>query len=59
METDFRSIIADDPAVKALVSTRIYPATYSQGAANPAVRYQKVTGSIGLHMQGSDGLAKI
>jgi hypothetical protein len=40
-----------------LVDTRIYPATYAQAKADPAIRYQKITGAIGLHMQGSDGLS--
>lgn len=56
METDFRSLIAGDPAVAALVAARIYPSTYAQAKDNPCVRYRKVTGTIGLHMRGSDGL---
>lgn len=58
METDFRAILADSAGVANLVATRIYPATYAQGAASPCVRYAKITGSPGLHMQGSDGLAQ-
>lgn len=57
MEIDFRSILAADPDITALVSTRIYPATYPQGATSPAMRYQKITGGPGTHMQGSDGLS--
>jgi len=57
METDFRTLLADDAAVSALVLTRIYPATYPQAAADPCIRYAKISGAIGMHMKGSDGLA--
>ena len=56
MENDFRALMAGDPAIAALVVARIYPATYSQSTVNPCIRYRKITGSIGLHMQGTDGL---
>lgn len=56
MEADFRALLAGDPALVALVATRIYPTVYPQGATDPCIRYRKITGSIGLHMQGSDGL---
>lgn len=58
METDFRSILADDATLVGLVSTRIYPSTYPQDVTEPCVRYQKITGAIGLHMQGSDGFSE-
>lgn len=57
METDFRALLAGDVAIIRLVAGRIYPAAYAQNAADPCVRYQKISGSIGLHMQGSDGLS--
>jgi hypothetical protein len=56
METDFRALLATDPTIIDLVATRIFPSTYAQGATDPAIRYLKVTSSIGLHTQGSDGL---
>lgn len=56
METDFRALLADDGPTAALVSTRIYPSTYAQGAASPAIRYTRITGAPGLHMNGGDGL---
>jgi hypothetical protein len=56
METDFRALLAGDGTLAGLVSSRITPSTYAQGTSANAVRYQKVTGSTGLHMQGSDGL---
>jgi len=56
METDFRALLAEDPTIAGLVSTRIYPANYTQSATNPALRYNKITGAPGLHMQGGDGL---
>jgi hypothetical protein len=56
METDFRALIVGDPTLLGLVSTRVYPSTYAQGATAPAIRYMRVAGGPGLHMQGSDGL---
>jgi hypothetical protein len=56
MESDFRAILAGYAALIALVGTRIYPSAYAQGATDPCIRYQKITGGTGLHMQGSDGL---
>lgn len=58
MEADFRAILAGHAPLIALVGTRIYPSTYPQGATDPAIRYQKVSGITGLHMQGSDGLTE-
>ena len=58
LEADFRAILAGHAPLTALVSTRIFPTTYPQTAANPAIRYTKVSGTIGLHMQGSDGLTE-
>ena len=57
MEIDFKNLLTGDPAILALVETRITPSVYSQATADPAIRYQKITGNIGLHMQGSDGLS--
>lgn len=54
MEADFHDLLL--ASVTSLVSTRVYPTTYPQNAASPAVRYQKITGAPGVHMQGSDGL---
>ncbi len=58
METDFRALLAGDPAIAALVGTRIYPTTYAQATTDPAVRYTKVAGSSGIHMSGADGLSE-
>lgn len=57
METDFRALLAGAVPIINQVEVRIYPTVYPQNATDPAVRYQKITGSIGLHMQGSDGLS--
>ena len=57
MENDLLALLAADAAIALLVADRIYPAIYPQGVADPAIRYQKVAGSIGLYMQGSDGLS--
>lgn len=56
MEADLVSLITGDGTVSGLISTRLYPAVYAQGATNPCARYRKITGSPGVHMQGSDGL---
>ena len=58
LETDFKDVLAGDPTVITLVGTRIYPGTYPQGAASPAIRFTKAAGSIGIHMGGSDGLTE-
>jgi len=58
VENDFRALLAGNTALIALVGARIYPSTYAQGATNPCIRYRKITGSTGLHMQGSDGLSE-
>ena len=57
MEVDFLALLVGNAALAALVVDRIYPSTYDQGAASPALRYSKVAGSTGLHMRGSDGLS--
>jgi hypothetical protein len=57
METDFRALLANHAALSALVGTGIYPSAYAQGATDPCIRYQKITGSTGLHLRGSDGLS--
>lgn len=61
MEADFLAVLKSDATILGLVTTagvtRIYPSTYAQATANPAIRYMKVTGTIGLHMRGSDGLS--
>jgi hypothetical protein len=49
MDTDFRALLL--AAVTSLVSTRVSPTTYPQNSASPAVRYRKITGAPGLHMQ--------
>lgn len=59
MENDFFGILTGHAALTALVPVaRIYPVVYAQAAASPAMRFTKVTGNTGLHMQGSDGLTR-
>lgn len=57
MENDFRALMIEDPTIAGLVATRIYPANYTQNTVNPALRYNKITGAVGTHHQGSDGLS--
>ena len=56
MEADFRSLLVGDPALVGLVAARVYPKTYAQATVDPAVRYTRITGGVGVHMRGSDGL---
>lgn len=56
MEQDFRAILAGHAPLIALVGTRIYPSTYPQGAADPAIRYTKISDTDQPHMKGRDGL---
>lgn len=56
MEKDFRALLANHAPLIALVGTRIYPVTYAQGSEAPAIRYNVINSTPGLHMQGSDGL---
>lgn len=59
LESDFRSILTGHAALTALVpAARIFPANYAQGAASPAIRFNKINGATGLHMRGSDGLTE-
>lgn len=55
-DADFRAILANHAPLIAHVGTRIYPVNFPQAVEHPAVRYNKINGNIGLHMQGSDGL---
>lgn len=57
MERDFRTALLDDSAIAALVEARIYPSAYPQKSTSKAIRFRKVAGDTGLHMQGSDGLS--
>lgn len=57
MENDFFSILTGHAELIGLVpASRIFPVVYAQGSASPAIRYTKISGAPGLHMQGSDGL---
>jgi hypothetical protein len=59
MENDFFAILAGHPALLALVPVaKITPVKYTQGVTGTLIRYTKITGIPGLHMQGSDGLTE-
>lgn len=59
MESDFRALLVGHAALIALVpAARIFHGNYAQGVAPPAIRFFKVSGLTGLHMQGSDGLTE-
>jgi hypothetical protein len=58
MEADFVSILTSHvPLTTRIPATRITPTQYVQGNGNPCLRYTKIDGAPGLHMQGSDGLS--
>ena len=58
MEADFKAILTGHAPLTALVpAARITPTQYTQATGNPCLRYTKIDGITGLHMQGSDGLS--
>jgi hypothetical protein len=58
MESDFFAILTSHAPLTALIpATRITPVQYTQATGNPCLRYTKIDGITGLHMQGSDGLS--
>jgi hypothetical protein len=58
MEQDFYAILTGHALLTALIpATRITPVQYTQATGNPCLRYTKIDGATGLHMQGSDGLS--
>lgn len=70
MEADFKAILAGHAALLEVIGINlgtgvngpaagpsIYPSAYAQGCLDPCIRYQKIAGGPGLHMQGSDGLS--
>jgi hypothetical protein len=56
MEAEFRSLLTGDPAVAALVSTRIYWNAIPQSAADPCIVLYKITGIPDAHHGGPSGL---
>lgn len=58
MEADFNAILTGYAPLTTLIpATRITPVQYTQATGNPCLRYTKIDGATGLHMQGSDGLS--
>src|SRR5262245_55212356 len=53
-----RGILVDDPAVAALVGTRVFPARLPQGELRASVVYIRVSGVGDYHMAGPSGLAQ-
>lgn len=58
MLTDLRTLVTGDATLAGLIGAAVYPATFPQGAPDLCLRYQLVSGSIGLHLRGSDGLSR-
>ena len=56
MEKEFRAILAADPAVTALVGTRIEWGTKAQGSGFPALVLNVISDAEGYHMQGPNNL---
>lgn len=56
MEAEFRGLLAEDAAVKALVGPRIYWNMIPQNAASPCVALYKITRQADAHHGGPSGL---
>lgn len=56
MEADLRAMLISDPALKALVNDRIYWDQLPQTAQRPCIVMYVISGTVGYHMQGPDGL---
>lgn len=57
-EVTLQRIILAAPAVSALIGSRLYPNIIPQGAPNPAMTYQQISGPRQHDMQGAVGFAK-
>jgi len=58
MEADFFALLASHaPLTLWVPAERITPTQYAQATGGPCLRYTRIDGSTGLHMQGSDGLS--
>lgn len=44
IEADIRTYLLDQPAITAIIGTRLYPVELPQGAAFPALTYQRISG---------------
>lgn len=58
VEAVLQRIIVNDPAVSALIGSRLYPNIIPQGTPNPAMTYQQISGPRGHDMDGAIGLTK-
>lgn len=56
MEEALVSLLLTDAPLAALVGDRINWNVFPQGIASPAIRLARIGGTVGLHMQGVDGL---
>lgn len=56
MESQFRSLLADDTAVAALVSSRIYWNAIPQGATDPCIVMYVISRLADAHHGGANGL---
>jgi len=58
-DADFRSFLVDDPGVRELIVTRLYPLTLPQGCLLPAATYQQISGPRDHTMDGPSGLGTL
>lgn len=58
IEADVVAYLLAQPAVTALVGTRIYPERFPPGVTMPAVTYQRVFGTEGINHEGPNGLGR-
>jgi hypothetical protein len=58
IEADLRTYLLAQPAVTALIGARLFPLRLPQGAAFPALTYQRVAGGEDVTHQGRSGLGR-
>lgn len=55
-ESDFRTLLLADGTIAGIVSARVYPDIFPQGATFPGIVYQRISGVRDYTLAGPDGL---
>ena len=58
IEQDLRTYLLAQPAIAALIGTRCYPARLPQGAARPALTYQRIARTTSITHDGAADLGR-
>ena len=58
IEADLYAHLTNDPGVNALVGSRVFPLHLSQGAALPAISYQRISGPREYDLAGPTGRSR-